>query len=262
MVKPRPHGDARFASGVGARVVRAREYLKLPFALLAVLAFTFFASVTHAQPEPPRATFRTFAISSNISEVFYELDGKPVPVAAANAGLSTPYEVPTGGRVVFYRLQPAETSGGKPHRLTVAEVRLNGAGPFLVFMAPKPGAPGEVLAQVVEDSWQTHPAETIRLFNFSRRDVAARIVIKEVVAELSPGRDRVLPYPVIGQFWMQAATKESTGWVIRVSAPQVAPPKARITAIIFDELPSPDRPVTHELYLVKFIDVEPPPPAS
>lgn len=230
--------------------------------MVAGILAAFFTFTSHAQSEAPRATFRTFAIGENVADIFYELSGKPVPVTAATAGLSTPYDVPAGGRIVFYRLQPADTPEGKPQRVTVADVNLNGVGPFLVFMADKPGTPGKILVQVVDDSWQTHPVETIRLFNFSRREVAARIVIKEVVVELTPGQDRVLPYPVIGQFWMQAATKESTGWVMRVSAPQVAPPKARITAIIFDELPSPDRPVTRELYLFKFIEIAPKPPAS
>lgn len=229
--------------------------------LLAVCALGFFASAARAQPEPPPAAFRTLAISADVSEVFYDLRGKPAPVVAATAGLSMPYEIPTGGRVVFYRLQPAETPGGKPRRVTVTDANLNGPGPFLVFMAASPESPGGIWVQVVEDSWATHPAETIRLFNFSRRNVAVKIVIKNVVAELTSGQDRVLPYVANGQFWMQAATKEPEGWVMRVSAPQVAPPTARITAIMFDQQPSADRPVTHELDLVKYIDVAPKPPA-
>ena len=228
---------------------------------LAILAFGFFASVACAEPEHPPATFRTLGIGGDVSDIFCDLRGKPVPVTAAAAGLSMPYEVPAGGRIAFYRLRSAETPEGKPRRVTVAEVNLNGAGPFLLFMGAKPGAPGEVLVQVVDDSWQTHPAETIRLFSFSRRHVVVKIVIKDVVVELTPGQDRILPYGATGQFWIQAATREAEGWVMRVSAPQVAPPTTRITAIMFDEQPSADRPVTHELQLVKFIDVVPKPPA-
>lgn len=229
--------------------------------LAACMTLAFFASGARAQSEPPPAAFRTLAFSADVSEVFYDLRGKPVPVAAATAGLSMPYEVPTGGRVVFYRLQPAETPEGKPRRVTVTDANLNGSGPFLLFMAARPESPGGIWMQEVEDSWETHPADTIRLFNFSRRNVAVRIVIKDVVAELLPGQERILPYVANGQFWMQAATKEAEGWVMRVSAPQVAPPTARITAIMFDQQPTPDRPVTHELDLVKYIDVAPKPPA-
>lgn len=238
-----------------------RESRRLPGGMLVICVLGLFAPVGHAQSEAPPAVFRTLAFSSDVSEVFYDLNGKPVPVAAAAAGMSMPYEIPAGGRVVFYRLQPADPPGGKPRRVTVAEANLSGPGPFLVFMSARPESPGGIWVQVVEDSWATHPADTIRLFNFSRRNVAVKIVIKDVVAELAPGQEKILPYVANGQFWMQAATKEAGGWVMRVSAPQVAPPTARITAILFDQQPTPDRPVTHELDLVKYIDVMPQPAA-
>lgn len=188
--------------------------------------------------------------------MFYDLRGKAVQVTAATSGLSIPNEVPAGGRIVFYRLQPAENSEAKPRRVTVADVNLGGTGPFLLFMAERPDS-AELALQIVDDSWESHPVETIRLFNFSRRNVVVKIVIKELVVELLSGKDRVLPYGTTGQFWFQAATQEPEGWVMRVSAPQVSPPKTRITAILFDQKPTPDRPLTRELDLVKFIDVVP-----
>lgn len=222
----------------------------------------FLSAAYRAQAEAdPVKFFRTLALGADVAEVFYDLRGKPVPVASVAAGFSSVYEAPAGGKVVFYRLLPPEKPEGKPRRVTVAETHMNEPGPYLVFMTSKPELPDEIAIQVVNDAWDVHPAETIRVFNFSRRDVAVRIVIKDLVAELSPGKDRVLPYAATGQFWMQAATMERGGWVMRVSAPQVAPPKTRITAILFDQKPSPDRPVTHELDLVKYIDVVPPSPA-
>jgi hypothetical protein len=239
----------------------SRRLSGVMLAVMALVSLMGFTPAVRAQSEPAPVTFRTLGIGGNVSDVFYDRGGKPVLVTASSAGLSMPYEAPSGGRIVFYRLVPAETPEGAPHRVIVKEAHMTGTGPFLVFMGVREGAPGGVLVQVSEDSWQTHPAETIRLFNFSRRDLAVRIVIKDLVVELNSGQDRVLPYGATGQFWMQAATKETTGWVIRVSAPQVAPPKARITGIVFDELPTADRPVTHELFLVKFVDVAPTPPA-
>jgi hypothetical protein len=235
--------------------------LRLAGVALATIALGFFAPDGRAQPEAPPAVFRTLAFSADVSEVFYDLHGKPVPVSAAAAGMSMPYEIPAGGRVSFYRLQPADTPEGKPRRVIVTEASMTGPGPFLVFMAARTESPGGIWVQVVEDSWETHPAETIRLFNFSRRNVAVKIVIKNTVAELAPGEEKILPYVANGQFWLQVATKEAGSWVMRVSAPQVAPPTARITAILFDQQPTPDRPVTHELDLVKYIDVLPKPPA-
>ncbi|MET0263962.1 MAG: hypothetical protein ABW223_13750 [Rariglobus sp.] len=249
----------RYLIKCGQRAARIRLGIALTGALTGCL-FSLFALAAQAQSEPSPATFRTLAISADVPEVFYDLRGKPVQVTAATSGLSMPNEVPAGGRVVFYRLQPAETSEGKPRRITVADVRLSGTGPFLLFMAERPDSP-ELTVQVVDDSWETHPAETIRLFNFSRRNVVVKIVIKDLVVELQTGQDRVLPYGKTGQFWFQAATQEPEGWVMRVSAPQVSPPQTRITAILFDQKPTPDRPLTRELDLVKFIDVVPTPPA-
>lgn len=236
-----------------------RESRLRSFAWLALGALVVFASAARAQSEPPVTTFRTLALGADVAEIFYDLRGKPVPVTAVSTGLSAPCEAPPGGEVVFYRLQPVEPPGAAPLRVNVAEVRMNDAGPYLVFMAANPETPAGIRVQAVEDSWKTHPAETIRLFNFSRREIAVRIVIKDLVVELTSGQNRVLPYGASGQFWMQAATKEAEGWVMRVSAPQVGPPGARITAILFDQKPSVDRPVTHELDLIKFIDVAPPP---
>jgi hypothetical protein len=233
-------------------------FQRWPGRALAVVALAFLAAVARAQPAPPPATFRTLAISTDVPDVYYDLRGEAVVVTAATSGLSMPNEIPAGGRVVFYRLQPAGTSEVKPRRVTVADVRLSGTGPFLLFMAERPDSP-ELVVQIVDDSWENHPVETIRWLNFSRRNVVVKIVNKELTVELAPGQDRLLPYGVTGQFWLQAATRETGGWVMRISAPQVSPPQTRITAITFDQKPTPDRPRTKELDLVKFIDVAPKP---
>jgi hypothetical protein len=68
---------------------------------VALVVLAIFTCAVSAQPEAPPATFRTLAFGADVSEVFYDLHGKSVPIAAAAAGLSMPYEIPAGGRVVF-----------------------------------------------------------------------------------------------------------------------------------------------------------------
>lgn len=226
--------------------------------LLALACFgVALVSTVRAQgQDAPAVTFRILALDEGVDGVCYDQRGGRVELTTVTAGFSTPYEVPAGGKVVFYRLRPAENPDEAPIRVTVADVNMAAPGPHLVFMASKPDSPSGVGLQVVDDSWSSHPPETVRLFNFSRRPVAVKI--KDETAELKPAENRVMPYVATGQFWMQAATREKTGeWVMRVSAPQVGPPAARVTAIMFDQLPSVDRPDTHELQLVKFIDAAP-----
>jgi hypothetical protein len=238
----------------------ARAHLRFTLLLLMALGTVWlFAPAAHAQASDKHpVTFRTLALNTHIEGLYYDQRGAPVSVSAGATGLSMPYEVPVGGRIVFYRLIPSPVpSEPRPRRVNVAEVNMTGDGPFLVFMGKSPGT-DEIAIQVSDDSWEIHPLETIRVFSFSRRNLMVKIA--NITADLNPTKDKLFSYVPSGQFWLQAATKDPAGWEIRVSAPQVAPPRARITAIFFDQQPSVDRPVTHELQLVKFIDVGPQPP--
>jgi hypothetical protein len=244
-------------AGVGARLVRARDHLRLTVMLLGVLAV--FAAEVRAQPEPkPPVTFRTLALGAPVAGVFYELEGKPVAVGAGSSGFSSSYVAPAAGRVGFYRLVPAERPEEKPRRVPVAEVQVGKGGPYLVLMIVDPET-AAISTMLVEDSWETHPVKTARVFNFSRR--RAMVKLAEEIVELPTTESHIFPYPDGNQVWLQAATKENETWVLRVGGPQVTLPKARSTVVLIDQPPSIERRNPYAVLVRNFIEFEPAPPA-
>ena len=229
-----------------------------------VLAWAGFYPTAHAEPEPkPPVVFRTIALGSPVADLFYELKGESVPVTAGSSGLSSAYVVPPGGRVLFYRLLPAEKPGDKPRRTPVSEVSIGEGGPYLVLMAVNEET-AAINTLLVEDSWATHPVKTMRVFNFSRRH--ALVKLGESLIELPTGQSHIFSYAEGGkeriQVKFQVATKENEAWVLRVGGPQVTLPKTRSTIVLIDQPPSPDRANPVAVLVRNFIEFEPAPPPA
>jgi hypothetical protein len=196
-----------------------------------------------------------------VSGVFYDdRQGKPVPVMAGSSGFSAPYTAPADGRVRLYRVTPAASPNIPEEHVTLSETPMFG-GPFLIFMAAAPATPSKPQVMVVDDSWETHPARTMKVYNFSHR--VTMVKVGDTSGEISPGKSHLFPYPDGTQLWFQAATREESGWKLRISGPQLTLPEARSTAVLVDQLPSDEnRPATDELLIRNFIDPQPPKPTE
>lgn len=241
------------------------RYLKRASAILVLLLAGLLSPATiHAQPAPkPPVTFRAIALGVPVSDLFYDLKGESIAVTAGSSGLSSAYVVPPSGRVVFYRVLPPEKPGEKPRHAPVTEVQVGEGGPYLVVMMVNQET-SAVAALVVEDSWETHPVKTTRVFNFSRR--LAMVKMGESLVELPTTKSHIFTYAEGGQERLQVrfqvATKENENWVLRVGGPQVTLPKTRSTIVLIDQPPSPDRANPVAVLVRNFIEFEPAPPAA
>jgi hypothetical protein len=232
-----------------------------PFLGLLALATIILAARAPAQTSPKApATFRTLSLGTTVSGVFYDRQSKPVPVMAGSSGFSAPYTAPSDGHVRLYRVTPAASPDVPAERVTLSETPMFG-GPFLIFMAADPATPSMPHVMVVDDSWDAHPVRTMKVYNFSRR--VTLVKVGDTSGEIAPGKSHLFPYPDGTQLWFQAATREESGWKLRISGPQLIMPEARSTAVLVDQLPSDEfRPQTDELLIRNFIDPQPPKPTA
>lgn len=253
---------------------RLSLFPRFPALLVIAVGLMTSPALAQPQPEPVPTTFRTFAAGPFLSELFYEYQGKPVPVSAGNL-FSRPYNVPEGGRVALYRLVPDAAPAKPPTRVPVTTMTIKQGGPYFVFLLAtyNPTDPKRpfVEALVVDDSWEQHPAETIRVINFSQVRIAVKI--SDSVFELATKEHRVCPYPKgqSGKIRVQAAAKMGDEkWEARIGGLKQFKAGARSTFVISDEMPAGDdapssgqgwtQPVAGNLTLRNLIDTTPPPP--
>lgn len=221
------------------------------------------AAQTHAQPEAePSVLFRTIAVGTQVSGLFYEISpGKPVAVSAGGAALSVPYVSPASGELSFYRELPPEEPNGKPRRVPVAEVHLGKSGPYMVILTSAASSADSttITPIVVDDSWSIHPLQTVRVFNFSKRHAA--VMVAEETVEMDTNQSHVFSYPPKkGSFRFKVALVEANGWILRVSCPQGVIPDTRSTIVITDVVPTENEPHPVDVNITNVFDFTKPPP--
>lgn len=192
-------------------------------------------------------TFRTFcvAVDGRVSKLFYDYQGRQVPIAASNINFSSPHRRPENGIVSLYRQLPPVPPATTPRRVPVKDVVIGSGGPWLVFLTTtnNPADPDRPIVNslVVDQSWTTHPAGMVRIFNFSRTPIAVQAGAGPV--ELAPAQSQLVPYPDAKEpfLWLKAAVKSKGEWVMRLNAPQrIVHEGTRATWVLFD------RPVTED----------------
>lgn len=243
-------------------------YLKRHLIPLAALAACTLASLTGlAQTDAPLPpSFRTFGVGSTAATagLFFELKGKAVPLIIDSHGLSPSYPVPASGVVSLFRQAPPAAPGEPPRRVSVAEARLAKSGPALLALVAIPTGPAsrQVNALSLDDSQETHPAESVRVFNFSRRVVALQT--PEGPVELSSGASHIVPYPPKSRVIdLKIAIREKGDWLLCSTSPQGIIPKTRMIVVVADDEPTPHNTDPVEPVLATIYDTSPPPvPAS
>lgn len=239
-------------------------YLKRHLTLLAALAACSLASLpglaqTDAAPPP---SFRTFGVGSTAATagLFFEIKGKAVPLIIDSHGLSPSYPVPASGVVSLFRQAPPAAPGEPPRRVPVADARLAKSGPALLALVAVPTglSSRRISALPMDDSQETHPSDSARIFNFSRRTVALQTSAGPV--ELPSGASHIVPYPEKGRVIdLKIAIREKGGWMLCSTSPQGIIPKTRMIVVIADDDPTPENPSPVEPVLATIYDTAPPP---
>lgn len=229
------------------------------FALL-VLGLLAGASALRAQPAPPEADvlFRVVCVDiyGSVGDLFYDYKGEKIPFNATEGVLSQPYRRPPSGTVALYRELPPVPPSTVPVREPVADVSLDGPGPWLVFLSSASGRGLRTLA--VEQSWETHPAGTVRIFNFCGSEI--NLQVGDLQARLSTAAHTTVPYPPRPQTWLKVAINTpDLGWQLRTSTPQRVIPGTRATWILLERPPTLE--VPEPRIIVRNL-VEPAPPPA
>ena len=215
--------------------------------------------------------------------MFYDLQSKRISVTPPQDAYSEPYVCPPGGLVNFYRVTPGATHTDPPVKTSVAQVRIEKTdGKFLVLLVPNPKSQSSVyvppaghpddpnyiirptvmdnmVALLLDDSIEAHPANSVRVINLSRRPAALKI--GQSMSQVAPAQNMVIPYPADTRVWLHVAIFGDQGWQRVIGGPQNFTPDTRIAIFLNDIPPSKNDPNPIGLALKKIIEpVAPPPP--
>lgn len=235
--------------------------LGLVLTLLHLNCSLAWAEVASAQ------TFRTLGVRRAAPKLFYEQDHKEIPIFAGDSALSRRYSAPKSGVLKLYCYVPAEDPKLPPVKLTVAEAELPSESENLVLIAStqnvesRDGVPGVAL-QAVDASIEAHPLDTIRIFNFSQRNIAAKV--SDQFEEIASGGESFFPYPEGNKVWVKIAAYEGdeAGWKLRTGGPKAIFPGKRTIIVLSDAYPTLDDPEGLKINLRNVIDSHPPKPLS
>lgn len=246
------------------------RYMKfLPQIILGLLAMACgYAQNSPAQPQTATSQFRTAGLGNiaPFTGLLYDSGKKPVSVGTRYVNLSEPYERQDTGPLVLHREVAPVPPETKPTKLPVVTAPLGKDSLYLMILIgahPDPTTPtattSSITTCIVDDSWEAHPVDTVRIFNFSRRRVAVQI--EDVATELSHTESRVFPYPKNkGMIRLKVATLESTGWKLRSTTPQGIIPGTRSNIFIEDFKPEIEDPNPEDINVFNVVDSMPPPP--
>jgi hypothetical protein len=226
---------------------------------LASLALLAFGISCHAQTDPsippPKAVlFQTLALGIPVSELFYDLKGKPVQIQAGVAELSRLYETDADRSVSIYRLVPSPDPATPPQRVTLAKLSLSENHPHLLLLTGAAKA-SDIKVNILEDSWKMHPEKTFRIINHSKRNIAVQLGAEERM--ISSGQDWVFLSIGAGyDFDFKMASWEDGRWTLRVLAPQSILPRTRAFIVVSDPFPTPQDPNPVDLNMVTVFDAK------
>lgn len=216
----------------------AHRHLILASLALLPLATVLLRAQAPAAVEPV-PQFRVVAMA-NAETFFFDVDKKKEQLNACVGSFSRLYPAPKNREVVFYAEVPNAAPGLPPSKVPLSKTVLpaRNPGPFLIVLSQNPtGADLKFTTLVIDNSLEAYPANTYRVFNFSKRRLAVRLADKNLV--LVPGQSEQVPYPDTRKAWLQVAANEDDGnWLLVSSSPQPVGANSRTTVFLLDIAPS------------------------
>jgi len=221
--------------------------MKFSSALLSLLALALPRTASALQ-------FRTLAWGEPVSGLYYSSAGRDVPLAADPAALSRPFTLDHTRALQLYRL--GADRGHQP--AGVIPIPQNLARAILVLHAAPDGT---CSGKWIDDSLETAPAGTFRIYNLSARPVALSLG-GNAVRPIEPGADLLARFPLdVRAIPVRIAVRIGDTWNPALSLSQPVRPRLRFLVLIRDGHPTFDNP-DPLLDWMAFPDSVPPTPAS
>lgn len=231
-------------------------------ALLTLSSQPLLAAATDA------LTFRTLAVRRASPKLFYNDGEKEVRLHAGDTALSNAYTAPPSGKIEIYCYVPAKDHKLPPVKVTLAEAQLSNTSDNILLILTNSnsdeankGAPS-IETRMVDASLEAHPLNTARVFNFSKRDAAAKI--EDEFAQINSGKDHLFKFPEDNKMWVKIAAYEGSdeGWIMRNGGPKAVFPNTRSIIVLSDAYPSREDPEGKRITLRNIVDRHPPVPAE
>ncbi|MFA6289517.1 MAG: hypothetical protein WC661_19215 [Opitutaceae bacterium] len=197
------------------------------------------AQTDETAPREPQLTVSLISWQDTLSDLFVGGDTGPgaLPASAPEFALGSGITFPRhGSTVVIFRRQLVE---GEQRTVILARAEVPQAQEqVIILLAPAPaGSAQPFQSRVLDDSPDAHPAETIRLFNYSSRFLALRI--GQETFNGAPGSERLFSYTKAGapRIFFQLAAQTDDGWKMVRRYLQAVPKGRRLLCIVRDGRP-------------------------
>jgi hypothetical protein len=230
-------------------------------ALLLVLFLSTLCPHVFAQEAPlAEIEFRTLAAADlPLQEVYYDVSGKAVPVAILTSVKSHPYRVKKASSLEFYVLAGTEK---KEKRVIARAVLPEKKQKLLLVFAPQPA--GQAMScgvQVLDDSWEAHPAGMVRTLNYTGEVLACKIA--EDTFSLSAGAERLVKIPASWAYLPVQVARQTAGgaWDLAYSSTDQLLPKIR-ACIVLRQAGGSSVPHHSSVVGVTLLDFPPPKPKA
>ncbi|WPJ95206.1 hypothetical protein SH580_17425 [Coraliomargarita algicola] len=182
--------------------------------------------------------FRVLSMSA-FETVLFDIDKEPIVLRSSLGSFSRLYPSPKDGNVVFYKETPnPQDPNLPPIKTTLAQAKLSEGGPYIILLIRNPaGSSLEYKTVVLDHSLEKFPANTYRVYNYSKRQLAVQL--SETNLLLNTGESGSVPYPASSKTWLKvAANDQDEGWLVVRSAPQTTGTNNRTTLFLVDIPPS------------------------
>jgi len=209
--------------------------------LIAALVPLALASASAQSPKPPAPPPQFRIVSMSDVETFlFDINKKKETVYASVGAFSPLYPAPPSRDLLLYKEEPNPDPKLPPTKVPLAKAKLpgDGPGPFLILVhRTAAGAALPYETTVINHSLLDHPANTFRVFNFSKRRLAVNLADQNLILE--KGQSDRVPYPNTRKTWLKVAANEDDGnWLLVSSSPHSVGTDSRTTIFLVDIAPS------------------------
>lgn len=206
------------------------------FAVLAALVAV--ARVSAQEPDGRGATsVRLMSWQGDLTDLLIADGGRLVPARAGEFVLGRRLDLQQA--IATLRVLSPRVIEGVTTNVPVAEVALpEGATSALVVLAP--AAEGSALplqGMAIDQSFEAHPLDTLRIVNFSNQTLAVRV--GEESALIKPREESRFAFPAAGRphLPVEVAVQTAEGWKMVQRSLQPMPPGRRVLGVVREGRP-------------------------